>query len=69
MKADVQGIVLKGDNINELVHAIQIVAEGGVYRSATFDEKRREVMQTNGILSTKDVEVLRRLSDGAETAR
>lgn len=65
MKADVQGIVLKGDNINELVHAIQIVAEGGVYRSATFDEKRREVMQTNGILSTKDVEVLRRLSDGA----
>lgn len=65
MKADVEGIVLKGDNINELVHAIRVVADGGTYRSSAFDEKRREVMQTNGILSTKDVEVLRLLADGA----
>lgn len=64
MKADVQGIVLKGDNIRELVHAIQTVAKGGTYRSGAFDDKRREVMQTNGILSTKDIEVLRRLSNG-----
>lgn len=64
MQANVEGIVLKGDNINELVHAVQIVAKGETYRSPTFDKKRREVMQTNGILSTKDIEVLRRLSDG-----
>lgn len=64
MKADVQGIVLKGENIGELLHAIEIVGDGKTYRSAAFDSRRREAMQTNGILSAKDIEVLRLLADG-----
>lgn len=64
MKSDVEGIVLKGENLNELVLAIRLVSEGKTYRSSAFDRKRREVMQTDGILSSKDIEVLRRLSAG-----
>lgn len=64
MKADVEGIVLKGDNINELLFAIKSVADGERYVSAAFDEKRREALNTNGILSSKDIEILRRLSSG-----
>lgn len=64
MKAPVEGIVLKGDNLNELVLAIRLVAEGNTYRSSAFDMRRREVLQTDGILSSKDIEVLRLLSAG-----
>lgn len=64
MKADVEGIVLKGDNINELLYGIKSVADGERYMSAAFDEKRREALNTNGILSSKDIEILRRLSSG-----
>ncbi|MDE5665930.1 MAG: response regulator transcription factor [Duncaniella sp.] len=64
MKADVQGIVFKGETIDELIHAIDIVGDGKTYTSPAFDSRRREAMQTNGILSAKDIEVLRLLSDG-----
>ena len=64
MKSDVEGIVLKGENLNELVLAIRLVSEGKTYRSSAFDRRCREVMQTDGILSSKDIEVLRRLSAG-----
>lgn len=65
MKTDVEGIVLKGDNINELVYAVKTVAEGNRYQSSAFDEKRKEALNTTGILSSKDIEILRRLSAGA----
>ncbi|MDE6097256.1 MAG: response regulator transcription factor [Muribaculaceae bacterium] len=64
MKADVEGIVLKGDDISELVFAIDRVASGRTYRSAAFDERRTEALNTDGILSAVDIEVLRRLSKG-----
>ncbi len=64
MNADVEGIVLKGDNIRELVYAIKTVADGCRYVSSSFDARRREAINTGGILSSKDIEVLRRLSSG-----
>ncbi|MCM1355861.1 MAG: response regulator transcription factor [Staphylococcus sp.] len=64
IKANVEGIVLKGDNTAELLLAIQTVAAGGTYRSNTFNERRQEVLKASGILSAKDIEVLRRLSSG-----
>lgn len=64
LKADVDGVVLKGDDINELVEAIESVAAGKTYRSAAFDERRTEALTTTGLLSGKDIEVLRRLAQG-----
>ncbi|MDE5643865.1 MAG: response regulator transcription factor [Muribaculaceae bacterium] len=64
LKADVEGIVLKGDDVSELVFAIDRVAQGKTYRSAAFDERRTEALNTDGILSSIDIEVLRRLSKG-----
>lgn len=64
MRAEVDGIVLKGDNIHELILAIEKVAEGGTYMSQAFSKCRQEVMKTSGILSAKDIEVMRRLSKG-----
>ncbi len=63
-KAHLDGIVLKGDNVIELVQAIELVANGEKYYSPAFDRRRMEVLQTNGILSSKAIEILRRISDG-----
>lgn len=64
LKADVDGIVLKGDNIKELVTAIDNVANGRRYRSPSFARLSEEALKTRGILSGKDIDVLRRLSQG-----
>lgn len=64
LKADVEGIVLKGDNIRELEQAIEQVAKGRRYRSSSFARCSEEVSKTKGILSGKDIDVLRRLSKG-----
>lgn len=64
LKSDVEGIVLKGDNIRELEDAIEQVAKGRKYRSSSFSKCCEEVSKTKGILSQKDIEVLRRLSKG-----
>lgn len=64
IKTDVEGIVLKGDNIAELLLAIDTVSNGSTYRSESFDRKRQETMMTNGLLSSIDIEVLRRIADG-----
>lgn len=64
LKTDVEGIVLKGDNINELVSAVGQVAKGRKYRSRSFSKCSEEVSKTKGILSEKDIDVLRRLSKG-----
>jgi len=64
-KADVEGVVLKGDNISELVNAIESVAAGRRYHSGAFYARCAEVIHTGGILSAKDIDVLRRISRGA----
>lgn len=68
VETDVEGIVLKGEEISELTDAVRIVSDGGRYRSPVFAERYDTVMHTRGILSAKDIEVLRRMSRG-ETSR
>ena len=67
MKADVDGIVLKGDNVNELLLAVEEVADGHRYISRSFEKRRSEVLNTKGILSEKDIEVIRRIAAGEST--
>lgn len=62
--SDAEGIVLKGEGIDELLKAVEVVAGGGTYRSPVFIERYNAVRQTRGILSSKDIEVLRRISKG-----
>lgn len=64
LQADVEGIVLKGEDIAELTRAIEIVATGGRYRSPGVDERREAALHTSGTLSAKDVDILRRLAGG-----
>ncbi|MBD5298792.1 MAG: response regulator transcription factor [Bacteroides sp.] len=67
MESGVEGVVLKGDNVEELLQAVKIVSEGGRYRSPAFAGLYDAVKSSKGILTEKDIEVLRRLSDGEST--
>lgn len=63
-KARLDGIVLKEDNVKELVHAIEAVADGKQYYSTAFNQKRTEALHTDGILSSKAIEILQRIANG-----
>lgn len=67
LNADLDGVVLKGDSIMELVSAIETVAAGGRYYSPTFTKRRTETLQIGGILSSRTVEVLQRIANGEST--
>lgn len=60
----VEGIVLNGDNLQELTLAVRQVDNGGIYRSEGFEEKLAEAQRISRLLSNKDLEVLRRLTNG-----
>ncbi|MDE6329800.1 MAG: response regulator transcription factor [Muribaculaceae bacterium] len=64
LQANVEGIVLKGEDITELTRAIEVVASGGRYQSPAVDERREAATQTARLLSAKDVDVLRLLAAG-----
>lgn len=67
IEADVEGIVLKGDDIRELISAVDIVAGGGRYYSESFNRRRVEVLHTRGVLSERAIEVLQRAAKGEST--
>lgn len=62
--ADVEGIVLKGEDLTELLQAIRMVEKGKTYRSSHFNNRYSSVMKSEGILSTLDTKVLTLLSAG-----
>ncbi len=62
--AGLAGIVLKGDDINELTLAIETVASGGTYYSPAFSSRRTEAEQIRGILSERTLDVLNRIAHG-----
>ncbi len=64
LDSKVQGVVLKGDDLCELQTAIRRVRSGGSYFSTLFAGLCQDIKQTKGLMSRKDLEVLRRLSDG-----
>lgn len=66
MDIGVNGIVLKGENPKELVIATDTVLNGGTYFSPQFRKMRSEVMTSSGILSRKEIEILREISFGCK---
>lgn len=62
--ANVEGIVLNGNDLQELTLAVRTVDNGGIYRSEGFEEKLKEARRISRLLSPKDLEVLRRLTSG-----
>ncbi|MDE6194802.1 MAG: response regulator transcription factor [Muribaculaceae bacterium] len=64
MDSEVEGIVLKGEKIDELLEAVRLVGKGAVYRSPEFRERFDSVRKARGILSQTDMDVLRLISQG-----
>lgn len=64
MNIKVKGIVLKGDNPKELLCAVDSVLKGKEYFSRMFCRLRNEVMVANGILSMKEIEIIKSISLG-----
>lgn len=62
--ANLDGIVLKGDSIDELILAIDTVAGGGKYYSPAFMKRKTETLQINGILSSRSLEILELIAQG-----
>lgn len=67
INAGLDGVVLKGDSITELVNAIKSVDAGGQYFSPSFTQRRKETLEINGIMSAKSIEVLKRIAHGEKT--
>ncbi len=65
--AGVEGIVLKGESISELLDAVKVVAAGGEYRSPEFAARYDAVSHSGGIISDRELHVLKMISDGASS--
>ncbi len=63
----IEGIVLKGESISEMIDAIRVVGSGGQYRSPAFSERLDAVRNVKGILSERDICVLKEISSGLNT--
>lgn len=63
-KADVEGVVLKGDDIDELLTAVNIVINRGKYQSPSFRTHAETAKGFTGLLSTVDLDVLQRVAHG-----
>ncbi|MBD5263153.1 MAG: response regulator transcription factor [Bacteroides sp.] len=69
MDSEVEGIVLKGEKIDELLEAVRLVGKGAIYRSPEFRERFDSVRKARGILSQTDMDVLRLISEGLPTGK
>lgn len=67
MELGVSGVVLKGENPKELLCAVDAVLKGKEYFSKLFCKMRDELISTDGILTKKEIEVIRRISSGDKT--
>lgn len=63
----VEGIVLKGDSIDELIEAVKAVAAGSIYRSKEFTERYNAISSVQGIMSKRELDVLRLIGNGANS--
>lgn len=64
-KTKVEGVVLKGDDVGELLKAVETVLADGKYVSPSFERQRMTALQgTAGLLSTTDISVLERIANG-----
>lgn len=67
MESKVEGIVLKGERINELIEAVKEVENGGFYRSPVFSQRLSSLKISSENLTPKDVEILNLISNGVST--
>ncbi len=65
--SDIEGIVLKGEKIDELIEAVKRVSEGGKYRSQVFNERIESMKLHPGILSAKQVNIINMIGKGEST--
>lgn len=67
MNIGADGIVLKGENPNELLLAIDSVLNNREkFFSPLFCKMRNEVMKSSGILSRREIEIIRDISSGCK---
>lgn len=64
MDIEVDGIVMKDENPKELMCTIDCVLEGRKHFSPQFRKIRNEAMTSSGILSKKEIEILKDVSLG-----
>jgi len=67
MDIGAEGIVLKGENPNELLLAIRDVLDGNTHISPKFKKMSNEVMASTGILSKKEIEIIKEISSGCKS--
>lgn len=65
--ADVEGIVLKGESVDELIEAIRTVGEGGRYRSPIFRNRIASLKSYKGNLSAKETNIINLIGRGDST--
>lgn len=66
MDIGADGIVLKGDHPKELLYAVSSVISGKKYFSDQFCRLRNEVMMANGILSQREIDIMRDITLGCK---
>lgn len=67
MNSDIEGIVLKGEKIDELMEAVKTVCEGGKYRSHVFNERIESMKSHPCILSSRQINIINLISRGEST--
>ena len=67
MDIGAEGIVLKGENPNDLLLAIRDVLDGNTHISPKFKKMSNEVMASTGILSKKEIEIIKEISSGCKS--
>lgn len=67
LESDVEGIVLKGESIDELLEAVKTVGNGGRYISPVFKERLDILKSSSGMLSTKDINIINLIGKGEST--
>lgn len=64
---EADGIVLKGESPKELLLAVENVLDGRKYVSPQFQKMTNEIMASNGILSKKEIEIIKEISAGCKS--
>ncbi len=64
---EADGIVLKGESPKELLLAVENVLDGRKYVSPQFQKITNEIMASNGILSKKEIEIIKEISAGCKS--
>ncbi|MCM1489790.1 MAG: response regulator transcription factor [Muribaculum sp.] len=68
LESDVEGIVLKGERIEELLEAVAAVNNGGRFISPVFKERMEVLNDASGKLTAKEINIINLISNGESSA-